>query len=175
MPQFRLTHKMAKELKIIQLNKPNNCAKLYDDWYVDVTRVLRKKVIIFIHIDTKIAFAIPIYEIGGIHSIFKYFALLFRDFLYKLDFDEIAEQAYNYLNIPKASINFVKTSDKSTLRYASTFKFLLDREARDQNEINQVICNTVIHRWLTYMIQDKKRPNDYTCPLKLFAELLIKL
>lgn len=50
MPQFRLTHKMAKELKIMQLNNPNNCAKLYDDWYVDVTRVLRKKVIIFIHI-----------------------------------------------------------------------------------------------------------------------------
>ncbi|WP_157668049.1 DUF6933 domain-containing protein [Rickettsia gravesii] len=132
MPQFRLTHKMAKELKIIQLNNPNNCATLYDDWYVDVMRVLRKKVIIFIHINTKIAFAIPIYEIGRIYSIFECLALLFRDFLYKLDLDEIAEQAYNYLNSPRSLINFVKTSDKSTLRYASTFKFLLDREAKDQ-------------------------------------------
>lgn len=71
MPQLRLTTKMAKELKILKLKDPNNCTALYDDWYVDVVRILRKKIFIFMHIHTRIALAIPSYEIGGIHNLFK--------------------------------------------------------------------------------------------------------
>lgn len=99
----------------------------FHDWYVDVIRVLRKKIIIFIHIHTKISFAIPIYEIGGIHAIFECFAFLLRDFLYELDRNAIAEQAYNEFNSPKSLINFVKTNHNSTLSYASTCAAYLKR------------------------------------------------
>lgn len=55
MPQLRLTVKMAKELKIAELGFPSdNYPKLYDDWYWDITRILRRKVFIFMHIRTRI-------------------------------------------------------------------------------------------------------------------------
>ena len=46
MSQLRLTVKMTKELKIAELGFPSdNYPKLYDDWYWDITRILRRKVV----------------------------------------------------------------------------------------------------------------------------------
>jgi hypothetical protein len=51
MPKLRLTVKMAKELKISELGLlSDNHSELYDDWYWDVTRILRRKVFTFMHI-----------------------------------------------------------------------------------------------------------------------------
>lgn len=174
MPQLRLTAKMAKELKITQLQNPDNCTKLYDDWYVDVTRILRKKVFVFMHVHSKIALAVPSYEIGGIHGLFECFALLLREFLNSLDYDEIAEQAYDYFCCPKSQINFVKTNDKSTLRYISTFKFSLEYEANKYQIIDQELCDETSQWWKNHFLQDKSRVNAYTTPLKLLESLLTK-
>jgi hypothetical protein len=56
MPQLRLTAKMVKELRVNTLDIPSIATALYDDWYLDVTRILHKKVFIF---RTRIALAIP--------------------------------------------------------------------------------------------------------------------
>ena len=75
MPQFRLTAKMAKELKIMELGIPQEVAIPYDDWYVHFVRVARKRVYIFIHIKTRLAIALPNYEIGGLENLFSCFAV----------------------------------------------------------------------------------------------------
>lgn len=49
-----------KEPKIAELDFPSdNHLKLYDDWYWDITRVLHRKVFIFMHIRTRIGLATP--------------------------------------------------------------------------------------------------------------------
>jgi hypothetical protein len=58
MSQLRLTVKMAKELKIAELGFPSDShPKLYDDWYWDITRILRRKVFIFMHFVSFFVFA----------------------------------------------------------------------------------------------------------------------
>ena len=64
MPQFRLTAKMTKALKIDKPGEPATTTNLYDDWYLDVVTVLRMKVYIFMHTQTKVAVAIQ--DLGGI-------------------------------------------------------------------------------------------------------------
>ncbi|WP_341750239.1 DUF6933 domain-containing protein [Candidatus Tisiphia endosymbiont of Sialis lutaria] len=172
MPQFRLTAKIAKALKVLELKNPNNCTKLYDDWYLDVTRISRKKVFIFMHIHSKIAFAIPSYEIGGINSLFECFALLLRDCLNSLGYEEIAEQAYDYFCCHISQINFVKTNDKSTLRYVSNFILQLDIAYKKLNDISQYICDNVSEDWLDHFIKYRDQSNAYTTPRKLLKKLL---
>lgn len=85
---------MAKELKIAELGFPSdNYPKLYDDWYWDITRILRRKVFIFMHIRTRIGLAIPAYEIGCTSGLLECFPLLLRECFYELEFDKIADEA----------------------------------------------------------------------------------
>ncbi len=44
MPQFRLTQKFAKDLRITNLEDPQDTVSIFDDWVIDVIRVQRKKV-----------------------------------------------------------------------------------------------------------------------------------
>lgn len=177
MPQLRLTAKMAKELKIPELKNPNNCTLLYDDWYVDatrifVTRILRKKIFIFMHIHTRIALAIPSYEIGGIRNIFECFPLLLNEFFHLLNYGKIANESYDFFSCPQSQINFVKTNDKSTLRYVSDFKLTLEITAEKYQEISQLLCDNISERWLERLIKDNSQINAYTTPLKLLKKLL---
>ena len=105
---------MAKELKVDKLKYPANATVLYDDWYLDIVRILRKKIFVFMHIQTRVALAIPNYEIGSIQGLFECFPLLFREFLNQLDYGKIADEAFDFFSCHKAEINFVKTDDKST-------------------------------------------------------------
>ncbi|WP_375327143.1 DUF6933 domain-containing protein [Candidatus Tisiphia endosymbiont of Nemotelus uliginosus] len=172
MPQLRLTAKMAKELKILELKNLNNCTALYDDWYVDVVRILRKKIFIFMHIHTRIALAIPSYEIGGIHNLFKCFPLLINEFLHLLNYGKIANESYDFFSCPQSQFNFVKTNDKSTLRYVSDFKLILEITAEKYQKISQLLCDNTSERWLERLIKDNSQINAYTTPLKLLKKLL---
>jgi hypothetical protein len=168
MPQIRLTAKMAKELKITELGFPSdNLFRIYDDWYWDVTRILRKKIFIFMHIKTRIGLAIPAYEIGGTSGLLECFPLLLREFLNELGYEKIADEAYDFFNTPLAELHFVKTDNKSILRYISAFKFILDFDARKANNINQILCDSTSRYWLKHLIKDTENPKDYTTPLKL--------
>ena len=175
MSQLRLTVKMAKELKIAELGFPSdNYPKLYDDWYWDITRILRRKVFIFMHIRTRIGLAIPAYEIGGTSGLLECFPLLLRECFYELGFDKIADEAYNFFTAPVNEIHFVKTDNKSILRYISEFKFILDFEARKANDINQILCDLTAKYWLKHLIKDTTDPKNYTTPLELAKALFMQ-
>lgn len=175
MPQFRLTAKMAQELKITQLINPNNTTRLYDDWYLDVTRIFRKKVFIFMHINTRIAFAIPSYEIGGTQNLLDSFPVLLQEFLNNLDYETIAEEAYEFFTHPSNQVYFAKTNDKSTLRYVSSFILQLDIAYKKLNNISQYICDNVSEEWLDHFIKDRDQSNTYTTPRKLLKNCYHKL
>ncbi len=172
MPQLRLTVKMAKELKIAELGLPrDNHFKLCDDWYWDVTRILRRKVFIFMHIRTRIGLAIPAYEIGGTSGLLECFPLLLREFFNELGYEKVADEAYDFFTAPLGELHFVKTDNKSILRYVSDFKFILDFEARKANNINQLLCDLTSRRWLKHLMKNTTDPKDYTTPLKLTKTL----
>ena len=163
---------MAKELKITELGFPSdNHFKLYDDWYWNVTRILRKKVFIFMHIRTRIGLAISAYEIGGTSGILECFPLLLREFFYELGYEKVADEGYDFFTDPLSEIRFVKTDNKSILRYISDFKFILEFEARKANNINQLLCDLTSRRWLKHLMQDTTDPKDYTTPLELTKAL----
>ena len=172
MPQLRLTAKMAKELKIIQLQLPtNNPTRLYDDWYVDITRILRKKIFIFMHINTRVGLAIPSYEIGGTQNLLECFPIYLREFFSQLDYEEIAMEAYDFFTVSLTEISFTKTDNKSILRHVSTFKNILEFNAQRLGEIDQILCDKTSEYWLDYLIKDAFNPNNYTTPLKLIQDL----
>ena len=172
MPQLRLTAKMAKELKVNMLNIPSVVTELYDDWYLDVTRILRKKVFIFMHIRTRIALAMPSYEIGGVQNLLEFFPLLLRELLNVLGYERLADEAYSFFSCRELRINFVKTDDKSTLRYISEFKFLLQHKADRHDVINQILCDEMAKHCLNHLMKSNLDPKDYTTPLKLLKSLL---
>jgi hypothetical protein len=172
MPQFRLTAKMAQELKITQLINPNNTTRLYDDWYLDVTRIFRKKVFIFMHINTRVAFAIPSYEIGGTQNLLDSFPVLLQEFLNNLDYETIAEEAYEFFTHPSKQVYFAKTNDKSTLRYITTFQNILTFNAKKINDISQSLCDSTSQHWLNHFMQDGINSKRHTTPLKLLRNLL---
>ena len=174
MPQLRLTAKIAKELKVNELTIPSITTTLYDDWYLDVSRILRKKVFIFVHIRTRIAFAIPSYEIGGTQNLLECFPLLVRELFDKLDYEKISMEAYNFFNVPPTEISFTKTDDKSTLRYVSDFKHILEFNALKKNNINQVLCDSTSTNWLNHLTKDPMNSKDYTTPLRLIQNLFGK-
>lgn len=171
MPQLRLTAKMAMEFKVNTLNIPSVTTVLYDDWYLDVTRILRKKVFIFMHIRTRIALAIPSYEIGGTKNLLECFPLLLREFFNQLNYEKIATEAYDFFTVPLTEINFTKTDDKSILRYVSKFKYILEFDAQEINDINQVLCDSTNKHWLNHLMQDTLDSKDYTTSLRLVKNL----
>lgn len=175
MSQLRLTAKMAKKLKILVVGFPSdNYPKLYDNWYWDITRILRRKVFIFMHIRIRIGLAIPAYEIGSTSGLLECFHLLLRECFYKLGFDKIADEAYNFLTASVNKIHFVKTDNKSILRYISNFKLLLDFEARKANVVSQVLCDLTAKYWLKHLTKDPTDPKNYTTPLELAKALFMQ-
>lgn len=174
MPQFRLTAKMAKALKVVKLGNPTTATPLYDNWYLDVVTVLSMKVYVFMHTQTKVAVAILGYEIGGIKGLFIDFASMIRQLFDFLEYENIAEEAYNYFSCDKSQMNFTKANDKSTEKYLSEFIHALQIEAHECDMINQQICDSVSQYWLDFLLKDKSTKYDYTTPLKLMNNLFDK-
>ncbi len=171
MPQFRLTAKMAKALKVAKLSDPATSTPLYDDWYLDVVTVLRMKVYVFMHTQTKVAIAIPGFEIGGIKGLFSDFASTIRVLFEFLEYDDIVEEAYDYFSCDKSQMNFTEANDKDTEEYLSNFIHGLQFEAHECDLINQQICDSVTRKWLDNLIKDKSTKYDYTTPLELMNNL----
>lgn len=179
MPQLRLTAKMAKELKITELGMPQDTTRHYDDWYVHVVRIARKRVYILMHIKTRLAIALPNYEINGVNNLPRCFARQVKYVLNEFDYNiyhAIADEAYGFFDQSISSYTFTKTNDRSTLRYVSDFDFCLNYEAEKQylaglnnGDITQSICNAASITWLSNLMKDPNNPKDYTRPRELIA------
>jgi hypothetical protein len=98
MPQIRLTLKTIKELKTPLIHDISTNCEFFDDWYFDIFLVQRRKVYLFMHLETKVAFAMPSFEIGGINGVFESFAILLQDFFFKYGNVKLAEKLYNSFN-----------------------------------------------------------------------------
>jgi hypothetical protein len=125
------------------------------------------------HIKTRIGLAIPAYEIGGTSSLLECFPLLLREFFNELGYEKIADEAYDFFTAPLSELHFVKTDNKSILRYISDFKFILDFDAQKANHVNQPLCDLTSRYWLKRLMKDIDNPKDYTTPLEL-AKALFK-
>ena len=124
------------------------------------------------HIQTKVVLAIPSYEIGGIQNLLECFLLLLREFLNLLDYERVANEECDFFSCHQSQINFVRTDDKSTLRYVSDFKLALEIEAKKRHDISQALCDRTSEYWLNNLIKDSLEPTKYTTPLKLLTYLI---
>jgi len=169
MPQFRLTIKLAKDLKIELQEQPVEVVPIYDDWYVDLMRANRKKVVVFMHINTFMALAMPCTEIGGIKNMFECFPILLRDFLYDLEFEDIAEQSYNYFDVSQESYTFTKTKNLTVLRFMTDFKYNLEYDM-SRYGVSQIVCDKVSKHWLKWLLRPKGM-KEYTRPMELMQKV----
>lgn len=92
MPQIRLTLKTIKELKTPLLHDISRSCEFFDDWYFDILLVHRRKVYLFMHLETKVAFAMPSFEIGGIKGIFQCLAILLQDFFLNTEIQDLPKK-----------------------------------------------------------------------------------
>jgi len=139
--QFRLTANAARELKIIKLEEPVIVTTLYDDWCIDVRRILRKKIFIFIHVKTRLALAIAGSKIGKTQNLFDCFFLFIQEYLYELE----GGQSSNILSCHLEYMRLTKTYDKSTLKSLVDFNILLGQVAKRHGDIDQFLCDKVVN------------------------------
>ena len=64
------------------------------------------------HLETKVAFAMPSFEIGGIKGVFECFALLLRGFFYEYGSESLAERVYNTFKEDNKPY-FIKNTNRS--------------------------------------------------------------
>lgn len=172
MPQFRLTRSMAKELKLTSLPTPADSSLIfYDDWYLDVFRLGRKKIVCCIHIRTRLAIAILPSDIGGMKALFEFFPFILKHHLHDCqlkDYKKIANEIDVFFR-DQLPI-FTKTNHLSTQSHMTQFKGLLYAYVEKGSVINQSFCDTVSHHWLKWLIRLPNNPKDYTRPATLWQE-----
>ena len=168
MPQIRLTLKTIKELKTPLIHDISTNCEFFDDWYFDIFLVQRRKVYLFTHLETKVAFAMPSFEIGGINGVFESFAILLQDFFFKYGNVKLAEKLYNSFNEDKPY--FIKNTNKSMVPYSTQFKCRILNKVSMGFDLNQNLCDVISENW-----QNTPMANaQYAKPLELMNNLIIQ-
>ncbi|MCF6777932.1 hypothetical protein L3V83_15320 [Thiotrichales bacterium 19X7-9] len=177
MPQFRLTQKLSKRLKIDDLSEPKVIDEpFYDDWIADIFKIQRKDVIVFMHVKTRIGLSMPLYEIGGAKNILDCFPALLEWHINELlitnyeDFGSRIRNFFESTNLNK--IYFCKTSDRSVLTHLNQFKDILEYESLKNNVISQRVCDEVTEYWHTNLITNPYNKKEYTKPVDLWVKML---
>jgi hypothetical protein len=168
MPQIRLTLKTIKELKTPLLHDISRSCEFFDDWYFDILLVHRRKVYLFMHLETKVAFAMPSFEIGGIKGIFQCLAILLQDFFFKYGNTRLAEKVYHSFNEDKPY--FMKNTNKSMVPYSTQFKWRILHKVSMGFDLNQNLCDVISEKWLNIPMKNAQ----YTSPLSLMDNLIIQ-
>ena len=172
MPQIRLTNKSINELKSPPLKMIGRDCQFFDDWYLDIFRITRKKTYLFMHVETKVAFAIPSFEIGGVNNLFECFALLLQDFFMEYGDENLANRVYT--SFIKEDFYFIKNKNKSMVPYTTQFKHrLLDRVTTMGYPFNQGLCDVAHKQWLNNFITVGAKRADYITPLQLMNALML--
>ena len=155
MPQIRLALKTIKELKTPLLHDISRSCEFFDDWYFDILLVHRRKVYLFMHLETKVAFAMPSFEIGGIKGIF-------------LMSCNITARFYHSFNEDKPY--FMKNTNKSMVPYSTQFKWRILHKVSMGFDLNQNLCDVISEKWLNIPMKNAQ----YTSPLSLMDNLIIQ-
>ncbi|MCS5712919.1 DUF6933 domain-containing protein [Candidatus Berkiella aquae] len=123
MPQFRITQKFSKDLKIKTLEEPSSNLSFLDDWFIDVIRIDRKKVAFITHANTLLSFLIPYSHVGGASKV----ALAIKDKLIKFIFDNKFPQYQEQIEaIFVKDTLYCKTKDRSVLGHMNDFKVFIE-------------------------------------------------
>ncbi len=172
MTQFRLTANAAKTLRAKTLQEPTTVVVPYDDWYVDVKTIRRKKLIIFMHVPSRMVVALPISCLMGLGN-WKYG---FANFLSQL----LTEQHYNKYEIISKEIHsfitespviFTKTNCGSVNSHIQQFSFVLEYMSDFPKKIDLNVCYECCHKWTRNLVSIDKSKN-YHHPIELFDKLI---
>ena len=99
---------------------------------------------------------------------------MIRELFEFLEYEEIANEAYEFFSCDKSQINFTKTNDKDTEKYLSEFIHALQVEAHECDMINQRICDNISQYWLDYLLKSNLEKDNHPTPLKLMNNLFDK-
>ncbi len=123
MPQIRTTLKFSKDLKIKTLYEPKEELALFDDWFIDVVRVDRKKVAFAMHSKTLFSLLIPYTQVGGAKGI----PLAIRDLLVKFVIENgFSKYQETISSLFDEEIIFCKTKNRSVLGHMRDFKNFIE-------------------------------------------------
>ena len=172
MAQFRLTAKMASRLKITDLPQPKEQSlPFYDDWAVDLLKIRRKDVAVFMHIDTRVVLAIPLFEIGGAKYLFDSLPAMIEWTINELEirgFEEYGCQIRDYFEPKLNKLAFCKTDNRSVTTHLNQFKQILEYECSRHGEVSQMVCDKTMDYWQSALITNPHTKKEYTTPLKLW-------
>ncbi len=117
--QFRLTKKFASDLKVNKLEPPALQTTRFDDWFIDVIRVQRKKVAIVTHAKSLLTFLLPYEQVGGAKSVPDCIAVSLKEFLHQNDLEGNVGQV-NETFLERHF--FCKTDNRKVLGHMNDFK-----------------------------------------------------
>jgi hypothetical protein len=123
MPQFRITQKFSKDLKIKILDEPSSNLTYLDDWFIDVIRIDRKKVAFITHANTLLSFLIPYSHVGGVSKVPLAIKGQLLKFVVNNKFPQYQEQI---VTIFDKDIVYCKTKDRSVLGHMNDFKVFIE-------------------------------------------------
>ncbi len=177
MAQFRLSKKIASRLKIKKLasEAQEQGLPFYDDWLIDVFTVLKREIIVFVHVKSRIALSIPLYEVGGMENLFNTFRSLHTCMMhgcfektYKIYSNEVDAFFDFEQNLPKC----YKVDDHSALTSLKQFKDVFKCYVKDVGYMGQDTCTNVSNYWTHIIIKNPYSDYDYTTPCGLFLEFV---
>ena len=123
------------------------------------------------HVETKVAFAIPHFEIGGAQGLFECFALLLQDFFYKHRDSNLADKVYK--TFAHHEMHFIKNSNRSLVPYSSQFKHRILHKISAGHDFNQQVCDVVNEQWLNNLMTNTIK-GDFITPLQLMKNLILQ-
>lgn len=135
MPQFRLTAKFAKDIKVEKLENPADVVPVVDDWVIDVIRINRKKAALITHFSTKISFIIPYVEVGGAKTIPDWIPIIWKAWLFDEGLSSLAQQIDQVFSGP---IIFCKTNDRNVLGHMNDFKRSIECMVAMGDDLNEI-------------------------------------
>ncbi|MCF6768364.1 hypothetical protein L3V86_08310 [Thiotrichales bacterium 19S11-10] len=178
MPQFRLTQKMAKKLQIETLNHPQVAeGSFYDDWVLDTIKVKRKDIVVFMHVRTRMALAMPLHEIGGAKNILSTFPVSLEWHINELlieGYEDYGTQIRRFFDQSPCDYYFCKTDNRSVMTHLNQFKAILEDDIYSHDLVSQLVCDKSIAYWYTSLITNPENKKIYTRPQELWETFLCK-
>lgn len=169
MLQVRLTKKIAKDLKIIALDEPVEQDNPFNDWFINLFTVNRKKVAIFTHGSTMLTFFSLYSEIGGAKNLFIALKLHLTKYLQQLGFYHLQTQVESIFD---GTYKYCKTVDKRVLGHMNDFIY----GVQCYTDISSIADEILSWGEITKRINDTPMNNvDFMNPAELFLNCCCKL
>lgn len=166
MPQIRTTLKFSKDLKMKKLQEPTEGLNIFDDWFVDVVRVDRKKVAFAMHSKTLFSLLIPYTHMGGAKGILVAIRDLLIKFVIANKFPQYQESIISLFN---GEAIYCKTKDRSILGHMNDFKNFIEGHT-EYMSFSEIDWDKVITKLNTTLAGDSK--GNYNHPVDLMLESL---